>query len=72
MDKIQRRLPIQQRALKQPVVFAVNILLNHYLAMRTSHYNTLAHIFRKYNNVEKFFILANITNASMSIEERSA
>ena len=72
MDKIQRRLPIQQRTLRTPVVFAFNVLLNHYLALKTSHYNAIQKIFQKYNNVDNFYLLPNVTNVSMNIEQRGA
>ena len=41
MDKIQRRIPLQQRNVKQPVVFAFNILLNLYIAFSTQHYQNI-------------------------------
>ena len=41
MDKIQRRIPLQQRNVKQPVVFVFNILLNHYIAFSTQHYQSV-------------------------------
>lgn len=71
MDKIHRQNAIKSRAVKQPVVFAFNILLNHYLAFRTQPYHLIEKIFKKYNNLDNFYLLPNITNGSMSIEERA-
>jgi len=72
MDKIQRKLPIQHRNLRQPVVFAFNVLLNHYLAFQSSHYLAIQNMFQHYNEVDKFFLLPNITSVSMTIEQRGA
>jgi len=58
--------------MKQPVVFAFNILLNHYLAFQTTHYLAIQNMFRHYNKVEKFYLLPNITSVSMTIEQRGA
>jgi hypothetical protein len=49
MDKIQRKLPIQNRNLRSPVVFAFNVLANHYLAYGTSQYKTVQRMIQKYN-----------------------
>ena len=70
MDRIRVESPIRNYRLKQPVVFAFNILLNHYLAFKTSHYNTVHRLIEKENNVNKLYLLPNITSVSMNIEER--
>jgi hypothetical protein len=72
MDKIRKVLPIQQRDLRSPVVLAFNVLTNHYLAYGTSHYKAVAKIISRYNQVDKFYLLPNVTSVSMSIEERGA
>lgn len=72
MDKIHKRLPIQHRNLRSPVVFAFNVLTNHYLAFQGSQYRTIQYLFQKYSQVDNFYLLPNITNVSMTIEERSA
>lgn len=38
MDKIHKKLPIRQRPVKQPVVFAFNIILSQYNAYRNAQY----------------------------------
>lgn len=72
MDKIQRILPIQSRNLKSPVVFAFNVLTNHYLAYGTNQYKALQKIIQKYNHVKDFYLLPNVTSVSMTIEQRGA
>ena len=73
MDKIHRRIPLQHRNVRQPVVFAFNILLNHYLAFNTQHYHAVKNLFQGYNQLEdNFYLLPNVTNVSMSIEQRGA
>ena len=72
MDKIHKRLPIQHRSLRSPVIFAFNILTTHFMAFNTAHYAALQRIIQKDNNVDKFYLLPNITSVSMTIEERAA
>ena len=72
MDKIHKLLPIQQRDLRSPVVLAFNVLTNHYLAFGTSHYKSLTKIISRYNQVDKFYLLPNVTSVSMSVEQRGA
>jgi triacylglycerol esterase/lipase EstA (alpha/beta hydrolase family) len=54
------------------VVFAFNILLNHYLAFSTQHYHAIQRLFQTYNQVENFYLLPNVTNVSHSLEQRGA
>lgn len=68
MDKIHRKNPIKARQVKQPVVFAFNILVNHYLAYRTQPYQAVQRIIQNYNKVNNFHLLPNVTNISMTIE----
>ena len=48
--------------------FVFNVLLNHYLAFQSSHYLAIQNMFQHYNEVDKFFLLPNITSVSMTIE----
>ena len=70
MDKIINRSPIRNYKVKQPVVFAFNILLNHHLAMKNSHYSVVERCIRQ-NGIDNFILLPNITNVSMNIEQRA-
>jgi uncharacterized membrane protein YjjP (DUF1212 family) len=72
MDKIQRKSPIKQRQVKQPVVLAFNMLLNHYLAYKTQPYKVVQNIIMKQNRGMNLKLLPNVTNISMTIEHRAA
>ena len=50
------------------MLFAFNVLTNHYLAYGNSHYKTVQRMIQKYNQVDKFYLVPNITSVSMSIE----
>ncbi len=72
MDKLSKNLPIKRRPIKQPVVFAFNIILNQFLSYKTAHYLPVHNIFTKSNNCGHFHMLPNVSNVSMTIEERGA
>ena len=72
MDKLYKRLPIQNRNLRSPVVFAFNILTTHFMAFNTAHYRVLQKLIESENQVDKFYLLPNVTRVSMTIEERGA
>jgi hypothetical protein len=44
MDKIHKRLPIQHRKMRAPVVFAFNILTTHFMAFQETHYRAIQHL----------------------------
>ena len=69
MDKIRHFNPIRARRVNQPVVFAFNILVNHFIAHKTRSYHMVEKMI-KHNNPKNFLLLPNITNISMDIEER--
>ena len=71
MDRIHVQSPIRNYRLKQPVVFTFNVLLNHYLAFKTSHYHTVQRLIQKENHADKFHLSPNITSVSMNIEQRA-
>ena len=72
MDKLQKHFPIRNRKVKHPIVFTFNILMSHFLAYKQSHYLAIQKIIQHYNKVDNFYLLPNITNVSMTIEERGA
>ena len=49
MDKLYKRLPIQNRNLRSPVVFAFNILTTHFMAFNTAHYRVLQKLIESEN-----------------------
>lgn len=65
-------MPIQHRSVRSPVVFAFNILTSHFMAFQSSHYAAVQRLIQQEAQVDKFYLLPNITSVSMTIEERSA
>jgi hypothetical protein len=72
MDKLQKHLPIRKRHIKQPVIFTFNIILNQFLSYKTTHYLPVQNVFTRGSNIDSFHLLPNVSNVSMTIEERGA
>ena len=78
MENIQAKLPIRNRKIKNPVVFAFNITCTHFLAYKSSQYSRLAQAITSQDAIEKddkgnqkFKLLPNTVNVSMGIEQRA-
>lgn len=54
------------------MVFVYNVLVNHHLAFNGAQYSMIKKIIQEYNEVDKFYMLPNITTATMTLEQRAA
>lgn len=74
MDNLTKILPIRNYRLREPLVLAFNINLNHFNAFGTAHYNRAYNALTNVNGVgletSKVILLPNITNLTNNIESR--